>query len=168
MAIEIDYPRDGEIRDFSRQYRIPVAAVVRDLARIVRSSTCSSRGSWERVIPAAGMALRYHGSSRYTLRDADTSAYTRIDDDEPNEVIPYEDEHLDPPGADNGVGAVERSADRAAHLLRAALHRLRARPLTTAHSGSTSGGAASSCGRSTCRSVTSTHGAWASRTGWCR
>jgi nucleotidyltransferase AbiEii toxin of type IV toxin-antitoxin system len=95
MTIEINYPTDAQIRAFAGEYKIPVAAVVRDLARIVEVSHLVEEGFLgQRVILTGGMALRCYESKRYTMRDTDTSAFVRIDDDELEAVIPYEDERI--------------------------------------------------------------------------
>ena len=93
--VELNYPSDLKIRQFGEQYGLPVDAVIRDLARIVEVLHLVEEGFLgHRVILTGGMALRCYESKRYTMRDTDTSAFQRIDDEELETVIPYEDEQI--------------------------------------------------------------------------
>jgi hypothetical protein len=95
MPVEIAYPTDKQILDFAGAARLPPAAIVRDIVRMVEVLHLVDVGFLgdERVL-TGGMALRCYKSSRVTMRDADTSSRYPVSDEELAAALEYDDDHV--------------------------------------------------------------------------
>lgn len=73
----IHFPSLELIEDRSSRLRIPLAVVVRDIARLVEILNLNEKGFFDaRSVLAGGMAMRTYGSQRVTIYDADLATRT--------------------------------------------------------------------------------------------
>jgi Nucleotidyl transferase AbiEii toxin, Type IV TA system len=95
VTVDIAYPSDRQILDLARELRLPPAAIVRDIVRMVEVLHLVERGFLnDDCVLTGGMALRCYKSSRVTMRDADTSSRYAVSDEELVAALEYEDDHV--------------------------------------------------------------------------
>jgi Nucleotidyl transferase AbiEii toxin, Type IV TA system len=68
------YPGPEQLEDYATRFELPLADVIRDIARLAGIAHLRSAGFLnEDCVLVGGMALRLRGSSRFTVFDTDTS-----------------------------------------------------------------------------------------------
>jgi hypothetical protein len=87
---------DQQIQAYADQFpAVTVERVLRDIARLVCIRRLLDEGILnEHLVLCGGMAMRCHGSTRYTVFDTDTSARRKVSDDDLAHALTFEDDDI--------------------------------------------------------------------------